>query len=34
MDRVTEDKLTELHGDLEVGIRRPGSRYTVAQAEP
>ena len=26
------DKLTELHGDLEVGIRRPDSRYTVGQA--
>ena len=26
------DKLTELHSDLEVGIRRPDSRYTVAQA--
>jgi hypothetical protein len=25
-----KDKLTELHGDLEVGIRRPDSRYTVA----
>ena len=26
-----KDKLTELHGDIEVGIRRPHSRYTVAQ---
>jgi integrase len=26
------DKLTELHSDLEVGIRRPDSRYTVGQA--
>ena len=27
-----KDKLGELHGDLEAGIRRPDSRYTVAQA--
>jgi integrase len=26
------DKLTELHSELEVGIRPPDSRYTVAQA--
>ncbi len=27
-----KDKLGELHRDLEAGIRRPDSRYTVAQA--
>jgi hypothetical protein len=27
-----KDKLGELHRDLEAGIRRPNSRYTVAQA--
>src|SRR5215472_5511085 len=27
-----KDKLGKLHRDLEVGIRRPDSRYTVAQA--
>src|SRR5260370_12937389 len=27
-----KDKLGELHGDLEAGIRPPDSRYTVAQA--
>src|SRR5215472_7932748 len=27
-----KDKLTELHSDLEVGIRRPDGRYTLGQA--
>ncbi len=27
-----KDKLGEIHSDLEAGIRRPDSRYTVAQA--